>query len=316
MELISVFEYSGWSIRYSLSHIKDADPQKPTKTAVFVHGTPWSSAVYKPVIEALQARGSINILTYDLPGYGQSQSYAPTEEDSCSAAGFEGDTSVGFQARTLSALLQHLQLDGKNGNLVPAVVAHDIAGAIVLRAHLIHGCEFSTMMLMDTNAVLPWGDGFYRLVRSEPETFQKLPSSIFEATVRAVIRSACYDPNVLQSGWEDVLAMPWIGGVGAGGEADQRQRSFVRQIAQANDKDVAEMLEGDSYARVRCDAKVLWGENDTWIPKERIEELVARMKGRVKEKVFVPKAGHLVMLDQPARVAVEIYDWLIRAEGP
>lgn len=281
------------------------------KCVVFVHGTPWSSAVFRPIVEALLAKGSYQILVYDLPGYGQSQdldaSSATTSEED-----FPGDTSVNFQAKALTELLKHVKLDGREGHPTPAVVAHDIAGAIVLRAHLLYGCEFDTMMLLDTNAVLPWGDGFYKLVRSEPQPFVRLPPYIFEAVARAVIRGACYNPNILRTGWEDELARPWIGRSSDGAGAGERQRSFVRQIAQANDADVAEMLAGDLYERVRCDVKIVWGEQDQWIPRERIEELVRRLKGRVKETVFIPEAGHLVMLDQPERFAIEIYDWLAR----
>ena len=171
-------------------------------------------------------------------------------------------------------------------------------------------------MLLDTNAVLPWGDGFYKLVRSEPHPFLKLPRTIFEAVVRAVIRSACYNPTVLHTGWEDILARPWIGRPSDGAGAVARQRSFVRQIAQANDEDVAEMLAGDLYERVRCDVKIVWGEQDQWIPREKMEDLMRRLNGRVKECAFIPEAGHLIMLDQPGRFAIEVFDWLTRFGSP
>ncbi|TVY52416.1 hypothetical protein LSUE1_G010093, partial [Lachnellula suecica] len=236
MDLPSTFKFQGWDIRYSLKRGLTSNPnQPPPKCVVFVHGTPWSSDVFRPVIQALLAKTSYRILVYDLPGYGQSQEYDPANNSHISVKGFQGDTSVKFQAAALTELLQHVQLDGKDGNTAPAIIAHDIAGTIVLRAHLLHGCEFDTMMLLDTNTVLPWGDGFYKLVRSEPEVFLQLPPGIFEAVVWAVIRSACHNPQ------EDSLARPWIGSA-------EQQRSFVRQIAQADDGDVAEMLEGDMYA--------------------------------------------------------------------
>jgi pimeloyl-ACP methyl ester carboxylesterase len=90
----------------------------------------------------------------------------------------------------------------------------------------------------------------------------------------------------------------------------------VRQIAQANDEDVAEMLAGELYERVRCNVKIVWGEQDQWIPREKIEELIRRMNGRVKECAFIPEAGHLVMLDQPGRFAIEVFDWLTRFGSP
>ncbi|KAI7082435.1 hypothetical protein KC356_g8367 [Hortaea werneckii] len=287
MDLPLTFHFQGWNIRYNLSSSAESDraSTKQPKNVVIVHGTPWSSVVFQPLIETLLAKGSYQILVYDLPGYGQSQEYHRP-----------GDPT-------------HL----------PAIIAHDIAGAVVLRAHLLHGCDFASMLLMDTNAVLPWGDGFYKLVRSEPQTFVQLPPKIFEAVVRAVVQSACFNPGVLKTGWEDRLTLPWSDAElqssnGRGGSEmrveGERQRSFVRQIAQANDSDVAEMLEGDMYEKVRCRVKVLWGENDTWIPKEKIERLIEMLGDKVKEVAFIPEAGHLVMLDQPGRVAVEVYDWL------
>ena len=311
IELPLTYQFRGWNIRYSLAKSKTtlASNRQQAKCLVFVHGTPWSSAVFRPVIEALLAKGTYQILVYDLPGYGQSQDFDTGSTTTTSEEDFPGDTSVKFQAEALTELLKHVQLDGRESYPAPAVIAHDIAGAIVLRAHLLHACDFDTMMLLDTNAVLPWGDGFYKLVRSEPLPFLRLPPSIFEAVVRAVIRSACHDPNVLQAGWEDILARPWIG-------AGQRQRNFVRQIAKSNYEDVAEMLEGNLYERVRCDVKIVWGEQDQWIPKEKMEELIGRLGGRVKECVFIPDAGHLVMLDQPGRFAIEVFDSIWIASEP
>ncbi|KAK4540045.1 hypothetical protein LTR36_009861 [Oleoguttula mirabilis] len=318
MDLPSTFHFQGWGIRYNLtkSHEALVSDRPQGKSVVFVHGTPWSSAVFRPVIEALLAKESYQSLVYDLPGYGQSQDLDADSSASTSDGLFQGDTSVKFQAQALTALLEHVKLNGRGDHPAPAIIAHDIAGAIVLRAHLLEGCEFDSMLLLDTNAVLPWGDGFYKLVRSEPQTFTKLPPSIFEAVVRAVIRSACHDPKVLHTGWEDVLAQPWIDRPSDGAGTGQRQRSFVRQIAQADDTDVAEMLADDMYARVRCDVKIVWGEQDQWIPREKIEDLIRRLNGRVKECAFIPEAGHLVMLDQPGRFAIEIFDWLTRFGSP
>ncbi|TKA62088.1 hypothetical protein B0A55_12306 [Friedmanniomyces simplex] len=319
MDLPSTYHYQGWDIRYRLASSKDpatttpsGNPKQP-RPVVFVHGTPWSSAVFRPLIEALLTKGPYRILVYDLPGYGQSQNFDSRSSEAVSKNGFAGDTSVAFQAQALTALLKETQLDGKDGHPAPAVLAHDIAGTVVLRAHLLHDCEFDTMLLVDTNAVLPWGDGFYKLARSNPQTFVDLPAKVFEAVVRAVTRSACHNPKVLQTGWEDVIAGPWIGSPSESPEAgNKRQRSFVRQIAQANDADVAEMLEGGMYARVRCDVKIVSGAEDQWIPREKIEGLIMQLGSRMKESAFIPNAGHLVMLDQPERFAVEVFDWLMR----
>lgn len=312
MELSSIFTSQGWTIRYGLFEpdTSTSSNSEPTRTVVFVHGTPWSSDVFQPIAKAILARGQHRVLLYDLPGYGQSQEIQASGR-STSRSKFVGDTSVKAQGIALAELLKHLNLDGKNGNATPSVIAHDIAGAIALRAHLIHGCEFESLLLMDTNTVLPWGDGFYKLVRCEPDTFLKLPSGIFEAVVKAVIRSACFNPNRLFSGWEESLALPWIRRDGDNeSQAEQKQHSFVRQIAQANDVDVAEMLDADMYTKVRCDVKILWGEQDQWIPRHKMDSLASKLGDRMKEFVAIPEAGHLIMIDQPERIAFEVLSWI------
>ncbi|KAG7009935.1 cellobiose dehydrogenase [Physcia stellaris] len=297
IDLPSVYHFEGWDIRYSLTGPSNppTSPQQPIKPVVFVHGTPWSSAVFHPTIQALHAK---ELHPASNPN---SKSKSKSKPKRQPHPLFVGDTSVKFQAKALTALLQHARLPAH-----PTAIAHDIAGTIALRAHLLHGVDFESMMLVDANAVLPWGDGFYTLVRDEPHVFVQLSPGIFDAVVRAVIRSACHDPGVLRAGWEDVLAAPWV----ADGE---KQRSFVRQIAQAEDGDVAEMLDGELYARVRCEVKIVWGEQDGWIPRGKVEELMRRLpEGKVRDCAFIPDAGHLVMVDQPARFAVELFDWLTR----
>ena len=214
MELSSSIDLEGWTVRYMLAESRQKTGittkyQRPYHV-VFVHGTPWSSVVYKPMIEALLAKGQYKILAHDLPGYGQSQAFAPGEEATTTYSGFTGDTSFALQARALAALLKHVEFDGSNGSPAPAVIAHDIAGAIVLRAHLLHGCDFASMCLMETNCVLPWGDGFYQLVRSQPQPFLDLPRATFEAVVRSVVRSASHGSKLLETGWEDALTHPWL----------------------------------------------------------------------------------------------------------
>ncbi|WPB00780.1 uncharacterized protein RHO25_005400 [Cercospora beticola] len=138
--------------------------------------------------------------------------------------------------------------------------------------------------------------------------------------LRATIESACHDSEKLRGGgWEDKLAAPWLPTSSSSTSSDTKdtspsepQSSFVRQIAQANDQDVAEMQDGDLYKNVRCPVKILWGEQDQWIPREKMEKLgdMLRQGGRLEEFVVVPEAGHLLMVDQPERVAMEVLGWL------
>lgn len=299
--LPSSFNHDNWEIKYTLLSSNRTDSTTPSQTLVFVHGTPWSSAIFSPLATSLlTTTPNLTILLYDLPGYGQSQHLTSSTPG---PKGFQGSTSVKTQASALVALLSHLSLDGTNGNASPAVLAHDIAGTIALRAHLLHGCGFSRLMLLDTNVVLPWGDGFYRLAREQHSVFTQLPGHVHEAVVRSVVRSASVRVGGLDE-WEEVLVVPWVG-------SQEAQESFVRQIAQADDGDVAEMFEGRMYGSVRCQVTVLWGDGDSWIPREKMERLCGFLGQRLeKPLVVVEGAGHLLMLDQPEKVEGEVRSWL------
>lgn len=308
--LPSTFHHANWTIKYSLTQPTSPPPQNnPIPTLIFIHGTPWSSAVFQPLAQTLSS--THRILLYDLPGYGQSQ-HLDAAQTTTTFRNFDGNTSIKHQASALAALLAHLQLDGNEGSspnssyAAPAVLAHDIAGLIALRAHLLHGMPFSRIMLLDTNCVLPWGDGFYKLVRDEPGVFARLPGRIFGSVVREVVRSASVNGFEGEEGkeWVDELAGVWLGEGGSG------QESFVRQIAQSNDADVQEMLDQSLYAQVRCQVTVLWGDGDTWIPRNKMEELCELLGERLERFVVVEGAGHLVMLDQPGKVEEEVKRWL------
>ena len=299
-ELPDLFVHNGWTIKYLARGREDAS--SPSRSwVVFVHGTPWCSDVFRPLSEALWATGRFNLLLYDLPGYGQSQYFDETGT-------FEQDTSVKAQGEALAALLQHLNIDGKDARKKPHVVSHDIAGVISLRAHLLHNCEYSSLCLLDTNCVLPWGDKLYNLVRSHPEVFEELPATVFEGCLRAIIQTARVKGQGLGSEWIDVLARPWL--ADASIVTHNPQKSFVRQIKQANDRHTAELLDTEAYARVRCPVKILWGEKDEWIPYDKMQALSRMLGNNMKEFVTIPDAGHLVMLDQPERVTLEIGRWL------
>lgn len=158
-----------WTIRHTTLSCFDAKDD----WVVFVHGTPWSSDVSRPLAKALHAVGNYNIVLCDLAGYGQSQQWSAPETDHT-----EQDISVMMQGNVLAGLLGHLGLLGKTIKL--RVVAHDIVGGIAFRAHVLHGCEYESLCLLNTNCVLPWGDKLYNLVRSSPKVFEEMPEAVFE----------------------------------------------------------------------------------------------------------------------------------------
>jgi pimeloyl-ACP methyl ester carboxylesterase len=87
---------------------------------VLVHGTPYSSYLWRDIAVALSRRGR-QVFVFDHLGYGQSDKH-------------EGqDLTLAAQGRNFAELLRRWGLDR------PSVVACDIGGAIVLRALLLEG---------------------------------------------------------------------------------------------------------------------------------------------------------------------------------
>src|SRR5258706_2075920 len=137
---------------------------------VLIHGTPFSSYVGRRIAPHLARVRTVYV--YDLVGYGQSE-----KRDG-------QDVSLGVQNVLLAGLLAHWKLER------PDVIAHDFGGATALRAHLLDGCEYRSLTLIDPVAVAPWGSPFVRHVRRHGDAFSGLPAYIHEAVVKAYIRGA------------------------------------------------------------------------------------------------------------------------------
>ena len=244
---------------------------------VFCHGTPWSSALWKPIADALS--GVFTVYLWDMLGYGTS-------------AMSEGqDVSLAAQGALLADLLEHWEL------AEPHVVAHDFGGAVSLRAHLLHGARYRSLVLVDVVALAPWGSPFFRLVTNNASVFAQLPSELHEALVRAYIGGAAHrrlSPESL-----DVLVAPWLGRDG--------QAAFYRQIAQADQRYTDEIE--PRYPTIDLPVLVTWGIDDTWIPVDRAHRLVEQIRGA--ELCLVPEAGHLIQLDAPEQLTAILQRWLL-----
>jgi pimeloyl-ACP methyl ester carboxylesterase len=235
---------------------------------VLVHGTPFSSFVWRKIARELARHYRVHL--YDLLGYGQSE-----KRDG-------QDVSLGVQNEVLAALLRHWGLDR------PKVIAHDFGGATALRAHLIEGCEYEKLVLIDPVALRPWGSPFVQHVRRHEAAFAGVPDYIQRAILAAYIQGAAFralPPEVLAS-----YAAPWLGPVG--------QPAFYRQIVQMDQRHTDEVQ--GSYGRLRCSARLLWGAEDGWIPVEKGRELAQLIPGCTLTEI--PDCGHLVQEDAPEAV--------------
>ena len=273
VELTERFEWQGRQIAWGRAG--DGPP------VVFCHGTPWSSVVWQPIADALADRYTVYL--WDMPGYGRSSKRPDHPVD------------FGAQADALHALVQYWEIDH------PHVIAHDFGGAVSLRAHLVCGAHFASLMLVDVVAIPPSGSPFFKFVQDNPGLLDQLPGYIHRALVRAYISNAS---NVgLRTEDLDALVEPWTGADG--------QTAFYRQIV---DYDECYLRENEErLGKLAVPVHIVWGEQDAWIPvarAQRLHELIPHSTMRT-----VPGGNHLIHYDAPERLMYEAASWLDRISG-
>jgi pimeloyl-ACP methyl ester carboxylesterase len=235
---------------------------------VLVHGTPFSSYVWRKVAPALAQTSSVYV--FDLLGYGSSEKHDGQ------------DVSLAAQSRILAQLLDHWELENPN------IVGHDFGGAITLRTHLLEGRDFGAIALIDAVALSPWGSPFYRLVQEYIGVFRQLPAYMHRAIVAAYIRDATYR-SMDEEAMEPYLE-PWLGAEG--------QDAFYRQISQ-NDQRYTDEIE-PRYGEIQRPVLILWGEEDRWIPPSKGEQLHKAIPA--SELRRIPRCAHLAQEDAPETV--------------
>lgn len=261
------FDWRGRSVAWD--RLGDGPP------LVLLHGTPWSSEPWRPIARALSRTHTVYL--WDMPGYGQSSMHPDHAVD------------IGVQAELFAALLQHWGLKQ------PRVIAHDIGGAVALRARLCHGVRYAGLGLVDVVALAPWGSPFFRLVRDHAQVFEQIPPAIHRGLVETYIRGA--SARGLRDEDLAMLVEPWTSEVG--------QAAFVRQIAQASER-FTDDLE-PRYGEIDDPVHIVWGTADAWIPVDRAHRLQHAIPHA--SLTLIEGAGHLVHLDAPAELAGELVRW-------
>jgi len=246
---------------------------------VFLHGTPWSSALWRPIAEALSSQFTVYL--WDMPGYGTSSKDRDHAVD------------LGTQGELFADLLEHWELDR------PHVVAHDFGGAVALRARLLHGLRYGSLCLVDAVALSPWGSPFFALVKQHADVFAALPAAIHQGAVEAYVRGASH--RGLRDDDLAALVRPWLGREG--------QDAFYRQIAQADERFTDEVE--PRYGVIREPVHLVWGTNDSWVPVDRAHRLQAAIPH--SSLALVEDAGHLVQLDAAPALTAELARWLAEA---
>jgi pimeloyl-ACP methyl ester carboxylesterase len=264
--LDETFEWNGASVRWGRFGDGPA--------VVTCHGTPWSSFVWRSVIDALQHDCCMYV--WDMIGYGQS------DKPDC-------DVSLAAQGELFAALVDHWRIDP------PAVIAHDYGGAVALRGHLLHDVAVESFALIDIVALRPWGSPFFRLVADNAGVFAALPANLHEALLREYVSGASATgllPDVM-----DALVAPWLG---------EGQAAFYRQIAQADERFTDEIE--PRYGDIDVPTLIVWGTDDVWIPPDRAERLHRVIPGSVVH--YIEGAGHLVQEDHPTALTDTIQRWI------
>ncbi|MDJ0336557.1 alpha/beta fold hydrolase [Salinibacterium sp. G-O1] len=243
---------------------------------VLLHGTPWSSALWRPIADALCRQFTVYL--WDMPGYGSSSKDAPHRVD------------LGVQSEIFAFLLDHWGLDR------PHVIAHDFGGVVALRARLLLGASYASLCLVDVVALSPWGSPFFNLVRQNAAVFTQLPPAVHRGAVEAYIRGASH--RGLREDDLEMLVSPWM--------SNEGQRAFYQQIAEADERftDEVEPL----YENLSEPVHIVWGAEDTWIPKDRADRLRAVIPHASIS--LIHDAGHLIQLDAPAALSAELTRWL------
>lgn len=243
---------------------------------MFCHGTPWSSQVWWPFAESLASAYTVHL--WDMPGFGQSSKSPDHAVD------------LATQGELFAELIRDLRIDR------PHVIAHDIGGTVALRAALVHGAAFRSLMLCDVVALPPIGSPFFRFVRSHPDVLAELPPNIHAAIVSTYIQGA--SARGLRDSELNELCLPWI--------THEGREAFYRQIAQTEDRHLHEIVE--RLGRLALPVRIVWGAQDGWIPPD-----VARTLGEAIPSAqvrIIAGAGHLVQYDAPVELAGELWGWL------
>lgn len=253
-----------------------ADRDESRGDVVFCHGTPWSAHVWASAARYLSA--GYRVYLWDMPGYGASPKHSEVPID------------LVAQMSRFAQLLAIYDLEQ------PAVVAHDIGGAVALGAHLLHQRRFAGLYLWDVVVLDPWGSPFFRLVADHPGVFTALPGDLHAALVREYVAGAAR--HQLNSGWLSALSAPWLR---AGG-----QEAFYRQIAALRTEHTAPLV--DRLGQVRCPVAIGWGQQDPWIAVEQASRLQHLLPGAAP-LALLDGVGHLTPVEAPAKVNAALASW-------
>lgn len=297
LKLTQTFHHSTSTHAYQIRWASLGEPSLPP--LIFVHGTPWSSKVWHSLAESLASY--FHIYLFDNPGFGESplgQPLPTTEKDDESNRTVALDADLSQQSEVFAAIYNFWAKDWPQ-QVKAHVIAHDHGGLMSLRAHLLHGCDFASLCLINVVAIGPFGQPLFKLVAENEGVFTALTGPVFEGVVEAYIRDAAF--KELSKETMELLKYPWV-------HTNTGRKGFVRQMVQANSRSTVEVEDRYHAVGKEMPVQIIWGTEDQWIPVETAERLKTKLNAQ--RVVYIQKAGHLVMYDQEGKLGVELGWWL------
>lgn len=243
---------------------------------VLVHGTPSWSYLWRKVVPELAREFTVYV--FDLPGYGDS----PAPPD--------GDVSIATHATTLVELLDAWGLDA------PAAAGHDIGGAILLRAHLLHQRAFSRLALIDAVVLAPWITPTTRHIQAHLDVYGSMPNQIFDRIAAAHLRTAVHGD------WDEGAFAAYHGRW----QGIQGQGAYLRKVAHFDEEHTREFE--PLLGTIRIPMLVVWGADDAWLEPALARRIAALIPGT--EVRLIAGAGHFAMEDAPAEVRQALVGFL------
>jgi haloalkane dehalogenase len=250
-------------------------------TALFLHGYPTSSYLWRSVLPAVAAAGA-RAVAPDLPGFGDSEPDLPGTWER--------------QVENVDRFRRALDLD----RVILGV--HDWGGLIGLRWACDNPSAVSALAITDTG-FFPDGrwHGMAQSLRTEGEGEQLVANvnrDLFATALRQI--SPAVSDDALEEFWKSY-------------GSDDRRRNQL-DLYRSGDFEKLEPYRGKLTA-LAVPAKVIWGAKDEFAPIGSAYRFKKELPDA--ELVVLEDAGHFLMEDDPDRVAREIADFVATqvAEG-